>query len=176
MSAANFTETQTITGTLTSLPPAYTQTAHSPSANGYSNAFDDFFGVPITTESRHDRRASAESLPPYPLAESLPTYSRWNNEEPATLAMYLFKFGFLLPLFWMLGVIILLSPLSAPDSTDLSSGWLGEKSDEERQFVVSEMRRVEVKWAKRCLWALSTLVILGVAVGLAIWAVLKSRL
>jgi hypothetical protein len=80
------------------------------------------------------------------------------------------------PLFWILGVIILLSPLSAPDSTDPSSGWLAEKSDEERQFVVSEMRRVEVKWAKRCLWALSTLVILGVAVGLAVWAVIRSRL
>lgn len=60
---------------------------------------DASFGYTFSTESRHDdgslRQSIADVLPPY--AEDaeipLPGYTR-HAPEPATLAMFLFKFGF----------------------------------------------------------------------------------
>ncbi|KAF8207086.1 hypothetical protein K438DRAFT_2013640 [Mycena galopus ATCC 62051] len=70
-----------------------------------TNPVDDFFGYSFsssrTRDSRHDRRISAadsESLSPPPYMEA-PEYTV-HAREPVTLAMYLFKFGFLFPPFW----------------------------------------------------------------------------
>ena len=51
------------------------------------------------------------------------------------------------PLFWFAGIIILISPLSPPE------GWEPLKTDEERQELIELLRRAEMKWAKRCLYA-----------------------
>jgi hypothetical protein len=58
------------------------------------------------------------------------------------LLMYLF------PPFWILGVIILFSPLKATDD------WETEKTEEERTMLLERMREAEVKWARRCLVAM----------------------
>ncbi|KAJ7585248.1 hypothetical protein C8J56DRAFT_862868 [Mycena floridula] len=156
---------------ITPMSPATTHLIRAPSVDATTNAVDDFFGQ--ASSSRHDRRlsdqVSVEAPPPY-LAP--PEYTR--KAEPATLAMYLFKFGFLFPPFWILGAIILLSPLRAPaDEPDLE--WLPEKTDAERQAVIQHLRKAELKWAWRCLLALVALVAFGFAAGISIWAILHSH-
>ncbi|GLB40141.1 hypothetical protein LshimejAT787_0800120 [Lyophyllum shimeji] len=141
------------------------------------NPLDEYFGYTLassrTHESRHDLSA-ADVLPPYSEDEP-PTYSL-KAPEPTTLAQYLFKFGFLFPPFWIMGAWILWSPLRAPssDDTDMESGWMADKTEAERKRVIEEMRKAEVRWAMRCLWALLILVLLAVIGGIAAWAVLRS--
>jgi hypothetical protein len=68
------------------------------------------------------------------------------------------------PPFWILGIIILLTPLSA------SSDFNAHESQDKRQELLAAMRAVEVKWGKRCAWAFAVFavlvcVIVGTAVG-----------
>ncbi|KAF9787870.1 hypothetical protein BJ322DRAFT_587480 [Thelephora terrestris] len=134
--------------------------------------FDNFFGISHsspssriggTRESRHDI-----TLPPYH-GEELPAYSRWDEEagakEPPTLAMYMFKYGFLFPIFWILGSLVLCIPLRAP------AGWEPTKTAEERAELIAHMRQTEKKWARRCLVALvSFIIIIIIVVALAVWS------
>ncbi|EGO03343.1 hypothetical protein SERLA73DRAFT_165070 [Serpula lacrymans var. lacrymans S7.3] len=175
-------EAQIITGTRVPLDlPSVPSPVHSAAAptrtpesnNTSSDPIDDFFGVTrsrATCESRHDSHsltsrfstADADEPPPYAYGVEPPAYA--STAEPVTLAMYLFKFGFVFPLFWLLGAIILVSPLSAPADFEPS------KTEGERQELVQKMRATELKWAKRCAWALVILllavaVIVGIAVG-----------
>lgn len=93
-------EAQTINGDHLPLPPTPIVVAPSPSRSAVPaearNPIDDFFGYTLsqssTSESRHDQRISAEVLPPY--FEAPPAYQKKASSEPATLAMYLFRFGF----------------------------------------------------------------------------------
>ncbi|KAF9495154.1 hypothetical protein BDN71DRAFT_1589980 [Pleurotus eryngii] len=166
--------------------PATTRT--SPSTT--TSPIDDFFGS--TRGSRHDRRFSVSSnkeddLPSYSDVEALapPSYSQRGHKEPVTLAMYLFKFGFLFPPFWILGALILISDLRSPDAEETSLpsssngsdaehlSWLPDKMPAERAAIVQQIRNAEVKWAKRCLAALGFLCALGLAAGLAIGFALK---
>ncbi|KAI0674472.1 hypothetical protein C8Q78DRAFT_966567 [Trametes maxima] len=122
-----------------------------------SDPIDDFFGVSRTSgtrDSRHDEMhtptlvdVNVEALPP-PYEHSIepPAYTQVSDQP--TLAMYLFKFGFLFPLFWVAGAFILVSPLQAPED------WETTKPEYERQEMIESMRRTEVKWARRCLVAL----------------------
>ncbi|KAH7924941.1 hypothetical protein BV22DRAFT_1034638 [Leucogyrophana mollusca] len=176
-------EAQIITGTHAPFSiPAAPEPAHSaaapsrtPDNSDTTNPIDDFFGVTrarATHESRHDSypaasRSSAvdaDAPPSYADATELPAYTS-TPAEPVTLAMYLFKFGFLFPLFWVLGAIILVSPLTAPADFEPS------KSEAERMELVQTMRKAEIKWAKRSAWALLILlvavgIITGVSVGI----------
>ena len=52
------------------------------------------------------------------------------------------------PLFWVAGAFILLSPLHAPED------WEESKPEFVRQELIESMRRTELKWARRCLYAL----------------------
>ncbi|KAA1473145.1 hypothetical protein DENSPDRAFT_839580 [Dentipellis sp. KUC8613] len=142
-----------------------------------------------TGDSRHDERplpttlpASKDTPPPYiyPSPSSpeqeLPTYAQTvatpeicrdslvdARKEPPTLAEYLFKYGFLFPLLWLLTIPILFTPLVAPE------GWEPTKSAAERARILQEMRGVEVKWALRSLTAfLVFAVILATIVTLAL--------
>ncbi|KAG6857209.1 hypothetical protein H0H87_007628 [Tephrocybe sp. NHM501043] len=137
---------------------------------------DDYFGYNLsasrTRESQHDLSV-VDTLPAY--VEDLPPTYSLKAPEPATLALYLFKFGFLFPPFWIMGVWILLSPLRAPSNdADVEGGWMADKTEAERARVIEEMRKTEIRWAKRCLWALITLVLLGTISGLTAWAVTRS--
>ncbi|KAF7330257.1 hypothetical protein MVEN_02463400 [Mycena venus] len=154
-----------------------THLERSSSIHNTTNPVDDFFGYSLassrTRDSRHDRRISAaESLEPPPYMDA-PEYTE-KAQEPVTLAMFLFKFGFLFPPFWIMGVIILLSPLRAPPAATPSTAWLPEKTDAERQVIIDRMRKAELKWAKRCLYALVALVLVAAVVSVAVWATLRS--
>jgi len=115
--------------------------------------------------------------PPYPhrystntnIEHDLPSYAEAPTTEPITLAQYLFKFGFLFPPFWFFGLIILMSPLSAPDD------FHAQKPESERAELVRVMRDVEVKWAKRCALAAGLLVLVLAAVAGIVLGVLKGR-
>ncbi|KAJ7183188.1 hypothetical protein C8R46DRAFT_1066212 [Mycena filopes] len=149
----------------------------SSSVQNTTNPVDDFFGYTLaasrTRDSRHDRRISAaESTLPPPYLEA-PEYTL-HAREPVTLAMYLFKFGFIFPPFWIMGVVILMSPLRAPPAATPSAAWLPEKTEAERQVLIDRMRTAELKWAKRCLYALLVLVLVAVIISLAAWATLRS--
>ncbi|KAF5392347.1 hypothetical protein D9757_001443 [Collybiopsis confluens] len=117
-------------------------------------------------------REEDEALPPY--IEEPPAYSSSGSNEPVTLAMYLFKFGFLFPPFWIIGACILASPLRQPESTTPSSVWLPEKTEDERKEIIQKMRKTEVKWATRCLIAFCIFIALAVGAALTVWGVLRS--
>ncbi|KAL1705143.1 hypothetical protein EV121DRAFT_279846 [Schizophyllum commune] len=167
----------------TTLPAPATAVTHDAHTALEMNPMDSFFGYALsgaapTHTSRHDRRLSAdvEAPPAYEEDPSPPKYTK--KYEPTTLAMFLFKFGFLFPLFWIIGSCILLTPLSAPappSDADVEAAWMPEKTPEERACIVAHIRSVEVKWAKRCLFALLTLLVLGAAAGIAGWAVMSHR-
>ncbi|KAM5542999.1 hypothetical protein V8D89_003383 [Ganoderma adspersum] len=161
--------------------PALTHTprASRASVDETTDAVDDFFGASRpstprrsrnaslsgTRDSRHDEvrlsspvddASMSDALPP-PYEHSIlpPAYSQVSDQP--TLAMYLFKFGFLFPLFWVAGALILLSPLSAP------ADWESSKPELEREELIASMRRTEVKWARRCLLALAVFTLVAAA-------------
>ncbi|KZT70441.1 hypothetical protein DAEQUDRAFT_689102 [Daedalea quercina L-15889] len=171
-------EAQTVTGSRepfdVQLPSPPAARTHSPRTRSSdveegTNAVEDFFGASSyrspggTQDSRHD----AVSLPvhhdgappPYSYSTEPPAYTRY--AEHPTLAMYLFKFGFLFPMFWIAGALILVSPLRAPEDWELS------KTEAEREELIGSMRQTEVKWAKRCLIALSIFALVVLVVVLA---------
>ncbi|KAK7056463.1 hypothetical protein VNI00_003018 [Paramarasmius palmivorus] len=161
---------------------AVTQPERSVSTPSSSSLGYNFDFTP-SSESRHDRRISAdvdleqglpidEPLPPY---VEPPEYTS-KNEDPATLAKYLFKFGFLFPPFWILGALILFTPLHAPESSDPATpnAWLPEKTEAEREAIISTLRKAELKWAWRCLFAILTVSLFAVAAGITIWAVMRA--
>ncbi|KAJ7116463.1 hypothetical protein C8R44DRAFT_627676 [Mycena epipterygia] len=157
---------------------AVTHLERSSSVHNTTNPIDDFFGYTLassrTRDSRHDRRISAaeSAVAPPPYVDA-PEYTE-HPREPVTLAMFLFKFGFLFPPFWIMGVVILMSPLRAPPAATPSAAWLPEKTESERQMIIDRMRTAELKWAKRCLYALVAFVLGAVVIGVAVWATLRS--
>ncbi|KAH9926774.1 uncharacterized protein B0H18DRAFT_876136 [Fomitopsis serialis] len=139
-----------------------------------TNAIDDFFGASSsrgTQDSRHDAAALPvhhdDAPPPYSSSSAPPAYPRY--AEHPTLAMYLFKFGFVFPLFWIAGALILVSPFRAPED------WEPSKTEARRQELIESMRRTEVKWAKRCLIALSILGLAVLVVALAAFFLTRNK-
>ena len=74
----------------------------------------------------------------------------------------------MLPLFWLAGSLILLSPLHAPED------WESSKPEYERQELIESMRRTEVKWARRCLGALIIFSLITIAVVLGVFLAMRS--
>ncbi|KDQ61529.1 hypothetical protein JAAARDRAFT_66628 [Jaapia argillacea MUCL 33604] len=164
--------------TLPSPPQSVAPHTHS------SDPLNDFFGTSPrrgSTSSLHGIRDSRHDDPtpdlPPPAYESqhpyhpqdsdadlemgLPSYDA--QEEPDTLAMYLFKYGFLFPPFWLLGTIILFLSLTAP------SDFHPHKTERERNEILDVMRKAEVKWGRRCAVALVVLVVVvALVVGLVV--------
>ncbi|KAF9044146.1 hypothetical protein BJ165DRAFT_1390004 [Panaeolus papilionaceus] len=167
--------------------PAQAMTQSPRSATGTTTQMreptDEYFGYTFNTsrtrDSRHDSHrasiADADALPPYTEETdvNLPAYTL-HAPEPVTLAMYLFKFGFLFPPFWIFGAFILLSPLREPAATtDDTPAWMPEKTEAERQAIIEKLRIVELKWAKRCLVALCIFTSLAVAGALSAYFILR---
>jgi len=68
--------------------------------------------------------------------------------EPKTLARALFLYGFLFPAFWLVGLAIIFTPLRpTPD-------WEVGKTSTEVEWACKIIRETELRWAKRCLFAL----------------------
>ncbi|KAI0646466.1 hypothetical protein C8Q79DRAFT_962780 [Trametes meyenii] len=161
--------------------PTRSSASRSVDDSNASVPIDDFFGVSRRTpspsltgtrDSRHDdvhmpTLVDVEALPP-PYSQSMepPAYTQVSDQP--TLAMYLFKFGFLFPLFWVAGAFILMSPLQAPPD------WETTKPEYERQEMIESMRRTEVKWARRCLVALLVVCLAAAAVVLTPLLVMRS--
>ncbi|THV04428.1 hypothetical protein K435DRAFT_746813 [Dendrothele bispora CBS 962.96] len=172
-------------------------TRNSPPTNRPANnhSVDDFFGWRPSTsqdnDSIQDHKAPAfppefdvfsrsESqlswLPSYHFHDKRPVYHYTCQPEPVTLAMYLFKLGFLFPPFWILGSLVLIAPLrpytdSAPTSA-LPTSWLPEKTEGARHQITRRLRKVELKWAKRCLFAL-VFVVSASGLGIGIWMLFR---
>jgi len=129
----------------------------------HDDSLTDFFG------GRGQRmRSQHRAPPPYSPdwdGEKLPEYPICSALEPETVARHMFKYGFFFPLFWAIGVYFLFAPMR------VSEDWQSDKTDEEKEKILSEMRQTETKWAKRCLWALlsffACIIILIVAVVLS---------
>ncbi|KAI0689563.1 hypothetical protein BC835DRAFT_1368612 [Cytidiella melzeri] len=157
-------------------PPAVAHSLRtSTSVEQGTDPIDAFFGVSRsprgTQDSRHDDRhlvAYQDDVPPPPYADAtdLPSYT--SVAEPPTLAMYLFKFGFLFPLFWLAGLFVLLCPLTPPEN------WEPTKTEAERQELLGLLRRTEVKWARRSLIALSLFSLIAIAAALTAFFVMRS--
>jgi hypothetical protein len=85
-----------------------------------------------------------------------------------THPVFLIESFIVFPPFWVIGAIILVSPLKAPADFEPT------KSENERQELVQIMRDAEIKWAKRSAWALLILLVaIGIIVGTII-GVLRS--
>ncbi|KEP49333.1 putative transmembrane protein [Rhizoctonia solani 123E] len=112
--------------------------------------------------------------PPY--YQPAPSYE--TVEDPITLASYLFKYGFVFPLFWLVGAFIIISDLHHESS---SASYLESqppspttpKDTYELQLKREEMallRLAELKWAWRCayafaIWFALVLFALGALIG-----------
>ena len=72
------------------------------------------------------------------------------------------------PFFWLAGIVILISPLSAP------GGWEPTKSEAERQELIFLLRKTEKKWAKRCLVAFLVLIVITLVASLTAALVIKA--
>ncbi|KAG2123414.1 hypothetical protein DEU56DRAFT_745459 [Suillus clintonianus] len=121
--------------------------------------FAQFFGA----KPHRTRPLECHAPPPYLREgefEKLPVYTACpcpgTDDEPITLARYLFVYGFFFPIFWIIGIAIFFLPLRP------SSDWETGKSAEEKQRLLAEMRVSELKWAKRCLYALVALLVLAI--------------
>jgi hypothetical protein len=66
-----------------------------------------------------------------------------------------------------MGVAILLSPLRPTPEWELG------KSQEEQVRILNVLRRTELKWAKRCLWATLTLLVVLTLVGVIAYLQLR---
>ncbi|RDX50308.1 hypothetical protein OH76DRAFT_469268 [Lentinus brumalis] len=168
-----------LTPARTNSPRAQRSSFDEPAAD----AVDAFFGVSYasrsrrtlsltgTRDSRHDelrQSTSVESEAPPSYSDSLEPPAYTHVSDQPTLAMYLFQFGFLFPLFWLAGSLILLSPLRAPED------WESSKPEVERQEIIESMRRTELKWARRCLVALSIFTLMIAAIVLSVFLVMRS--
>ncbi|CAE6431075.1 unnamed protein product [Rhizoctonia solani] len=114
-------------------------------------------------------QAEPDSPPYYQPAPSYETV-----EDPVTLASYLFKYGFVFPLFWLVGAFIIISDLHHESSASALESQLPSpttpKNMYELQLKREEMallRLAELKWAWRCAYAFAiwfALVIVALAV------------
>ncbi|CAE6473659.1 unnamed protein product [Rhizoctonia solani] len=117
--------------------------------------------------------AEPESPPYYQPAPSYETV-----EDPVTLASYLFKYGFVFPLFWLVGAFIIISDLhheatSGSSLESQSTSPTAPKNIYELQLKREEMallRLAELKWAWRCayafaIWFALFITILAVVIG-----------
>ncbi|KAG1791044.1 uncharacterized protein HD556DRAFT_1387266 [Suillus plorans] len=131
--------------------------AHYSSVQLQDDMFAQFFGA-----KPHRTRALERRVPPPYLHEGefekVPTYTAYPcpdaDTKPKTLTRHLFFYGFFFPIFWIIGSAIIFSPLRP------SSEWETGRSEEEKRRLLAEMRVSEVKWAKRCLYAMVALLVL----------------
>lgn len=60
-----------------------------------------------------------------------------------------------------------------PATSDSVPAWMPEKTEAERQQIIAEMRKVELKWARRSLFALLITMVLAIAAGVVAWVLLR---
>lgn len=176
------TATPTLDPRMSSTPTLSPPALHHSPRQLNDEALGEFFGG-----RRQRTRMVPRAPPPYSPdwdGEKLPGYAPSSDFEMETVARHMFKYGFCMlltpscgrgltvlfdplvfPLFWAIGVYFLFVPIR------VSADWQSDKTEEEKEKILAEMKEAELKWAKRCLWALLSffvcLVVLIVAVVLS---------
>jgi len=146
--------------------------------------------IPLSSRQREDDRTSvhasetsrAEALPAY-REDNPPRYSyrRRDSElgDPLTWPAISFRIGFLFPLFWFFGALTLITPRGSLDRIFMpwfkdfapsADSWLNTlQMEAEKEEYLARMRVAEIRWAKRCFYAFSLLLLLiAAAVGTAV--------
>jgi len=90
-----------------------------------------------------------------------------DGPEPKTLARALFLYGFVFPLFWCFGFSILFLDLAYHQTPEELAE--DPRTPDERIADLKVLRRAEVRWAWRSLYALVALIV-SIASALLIWA------
>ncbi|KAF8338252.1 uncharacterized protein EI90DRAFT_3151994 [Cantharellus anzutake] len=99
------------------------------------------------------------------------------QKEPNTLSRMLFRFGFLMPVFWLLGALILVLPLKhhpLPRANSISLPIEEAPTSEDIEAHLNRIRRAELKWAWRSLYALVVVVVTLLFV-ICVWLGLSGR-
>ncbi|WVW80569.1 hypothetical protein I302_102555 [Kwoniella bestiolae CBS 10118] len=103
-------------------------------------------------------------------SDELPCYAEETQTEPKTLARALWKWGWVCPLLWFIGMCIIWIPLKP----------LEEESDPEKAQKLEEMivilRKTELKYAKRCAYGtlgISVLLVTIIVIAIVLSKVLK---
>ncbi|WVQ63593.1 uncharacterized protein L199_001746 [Kwoniella botswanensis] len=103
-------------------------------------------------------------------SDELPCYAEETQTEPKTLARALWKWGWICPLLWIIGMCIMWIPLKPVE----------EESDPEKAQKLEEMivilRKTEMKYAKRCAYGtlgFSALLITIIVIAIVLSKVLK---
>ncbi|KAF8528118.1 hypothetical protein BU17DRAFT_38415 [Hysterangium stoloniferum] len=156
-------------------PPAAYVASHERQTT--PTALDDFFGAGALEAHRPvSYAASSRSSfgpPPYaPYGHAVVETSpgMYAVQEPPTLARMLFLYGFIFFPFWIVGVFVLFSPLRPTED------WEAGKSEDEKSKLLVILRDTEKKWARRCLYAMSSLlVILALIIVIVKFGVLHSH-
>ncbi|KIY49558.1 hypothetical protein FISHEDRAFT_72871 [Fistulina hepatica ATCC 64428] len=114
-------------------------------------------------------RASVQSAAPFASVEPVsPHYApSWifksvPTEPNITAPEFLFKYGFFIPAFWLLGALYLFA--------HTTPATLKNMAEEDKEYFGAERM-----WAKRCLWASCALVGVGMLVTIIVLAVLVSK-
>ncbi|CDO69936.1 hypothetical protein BN946_scf184836.g10 [Trametes cinnabarina] len=102
---------------------------------------------------------------------SLDTFDLKAPPEPRTLARTLFLYGFLFPLLWLAGMVLVFSPTRY--DPDLERAQVS--SAEEMQQHKAAHRAAEEKWARRCMCASAVLLGLIVVVVVTIVLAMKGK-
>ncbi|OCF56192.1 hypothetical protein L486_06133 [Kwoniella mangroviensis CBS 10435] len=132
-----------------SRPPSYANenhqaprpiiTASIPTSENHQTSHDELYFDPTAGLGGHQS-------PTFTLQSSdeLPCYAEETQTEPKTLARALWKWGWICPLLWIIGMCIMWIPLKP----------IEEESDPEKAQKLEEMivilRKAEMKYAKRC--------------------------
>jgi len=141
--------------------PELTRPTPTASRDSQRSPASSFSKGPRPTGDTFDLRrlslSSTSSLPPPYVREHdeesiIPAYGE--EQEVQTMARSLFYYGFLFPPFWILGSLILITPLT-PDPS-----WHSTKPEEQIQAILSAMRVAERRWAWRCVMAISSLILI----------------
>ncbi|KAG8215214.1 hypothetical protein J3R82DRAFT_8756 [Butyriboletus roseoflavus] len=143
------TATPTLDSRTSSTPTLPPPRSHHSQRQLNDDALGDFFGGRghRTRTQRREHRVPPPYSPDWD-GEKLPVYTPSPDFEMETVARHLFKYGFFFPVFWAVGVYFLFAPIR------VSADWESDRTEEEKEKMLSEMRATETKWAKRCLWAL----------------------
>jgi len=90
-----------------------------------------------------------------------------DGPEPKTLARAMFLYGFMFPFFWMFGAAILFMDLRYYQTAEEAAE--DPRSIDEKKADLAVLRRAEVRWAWRSLYAIISLILI-LATVLLIWA------
>ncbi|KDQ20305.1 hypothetical protein BOTBODRAFT_125896 [Botryobasidium botryosum FD-172 SS1] len=118
--------------------------------------FRSFFGA-----TPREQAPSAEHPPSYD-APDCPAPAYEVIEEPVTMARYLFRFGFLFPPFWLLGAWIIFSDLQPIPEAECG------RTREEQAQELAILRAAELRWARRCAYALLLMILVAAMVTLTV--------